>query len=345
VTRERFVGSQVPIEEDALLKSLRPRSLEDCIGQGKVREGLRIAIEAARGRGEQLDHVLLHGPPGLGKTTLAHVLAAEMDANLVQTSGPALERGGDLMGILTNLKAGDILFIDEIHRLGRTVEEFLYPAMEDYCVHFVLDKGANARTLRYALKPFTLVGATTRAGLLSSPLRDRFGIVYHLDFYGIEEIAQVVRRSCGILDVPIDDEGAWEVARRSRGTPRIANRLTRRVRDFAQVRADGRVTALVAGRALDFEGVDAMGLDALDRELLRVIAETYGGGPVGIETLAATLNEEVDTLADVVEPYLLKIGFVSRTSAGRRITAAACEHLGIPVGPGGPSRQGTLFKP
>jgi len=345
MTRERFVGGQVPLEEDALLKSLRPRVLAECIGQGKVREGLRIAIEAAQGRGEPLDHVLLHGPPGLGKTTLAHVVAAEMGSNLVQTSGPALERGGDLMGILTNLQAGDILFIDEIHRLGRAVEEFLYPAMEDFCVHFVLDKGANARTLRYALKPFTLVGATTRAGLLSSPLRERFGILYHLDFYSVEEIAQVVHRSAGILDVPITDDGAAEVARRSRGTPRIANRLVRRVRDFAQVRADGRITAPVASRALDFEGVDAMGLDALDREMLRVIAETYGGGPVGIETLAATLNEEADTLSEVVEPYLLKTGFLSRTSAGRRITAAACEHLGIPTNAGGPSRQGTLFSP
>lgn len=329
------------VEELSLLRSLRPRTLDECVGQSKVREGLRIAIQAAKERGEVLDHILLHGPPGLGKTTLAHVIAAELGTRLVPTSGPALERGGDLMGILTNLEEGDILFIDEIHRLHRAVEELLYPAMEDFCVHFVLDRGAHARTLRYTLRPFTLIGATTRAGLLSAPLRERFGILYHLDFYTPEELAQVVRRSARILDVPITDEGAQEIARRSRGTPRIANRLLRRVRDFAQVRADGRITVEVAQEALAFEGIDEVGLDAFDREFLRVIAEVYGGGPVGLEALAATLNEEADTLAEVVEPYLLKIGFLTRTPAGRRITPAACAHLGLPHPVPG---QGGLFE-
>jgi Holliday junction DNA helicase RuvB len=343
LTRERFVAGQVPLEETGFLRTLRPRTLDECVGQQKVREGLRISIQAARSRGEPLDHILLHGPPGLGKTTLANVVASEMGANVVQTSGPAMERGGDLMGILTNLNEGDILFVDEIHRLSRAVEEFLYPAMEDFCVHFTLDKGAHARTLRYTLKPFTLIGATTRAGLLTSPLRERFGIFHHLDFYSHDEIAQVVRRSARILEVPITDDGAREIARRSRGTPRIANRLLRRVRDFAQVRADGRITAEVAAQALAFEGVDEVGLDALDRALLRVIAEVYGGGPVGVEALAATLNEEADTLVEVTEPYLLKIGFLSRTPAGRRIAAAACEHLGLPAPRNGRAGQGSLF--
>ncbi len=342
MSRERFSSTQVPPEEAGFLRHLRPRTLEECIGQGKVREGLRIAIQAARARGEPLDHILLHGPPGLGKTTLANVVAAEMGANLVQTSGPALERGGDLMGILTNLEYGDVLFVDEIHRLPRSVEEFLYPAMEDFCVHFVLDRGVHARTLRYTLKPFTLIGATTRAGLLTSPLRERFGIFYHLDFYSEDELTQLVHRSARILGVPITDGGAREIARRSRGTPRVANRLLRRVRDYAQVRSDGRVTEEVAREALEFEGVDEAGLDAFDRELLRVIAEVYGGGPVGVEALAATLHEEVDTLVEVVEPYLLKIGFLTRTPAGRRITPAAYAHLGLAL-PRDARSQGTLF--
>jgi Holliday junction DNA helicase RuvB len=343
MSRERFSSAQVPPEEARLLRQLRPRTLDECVGQGKVREGLRIAIQAARARGEPLDHILLHGPPGLGKTTLANVVAAEMGANLVQTSGPALERGGDLMGILTNLEHGDVLFVDEIHRLPRAVEEFLYPAMEDFCVHFVLDRGVHARTLRYTLKPFTLIGATTRAGLLTSPLRERFGIFYHLDFYSEDELTQLVCRSARILGVPITDAGAREIARRSRGTPRVANRLLRRVRDYAEVRYDGRVTEEVAREALEFEGVDEAGLDAFDRELLRVIAEVYGGGPVGVEALAATLNEEADTLVEVVEPYLLKIGFLTRTPAGRRITPAAYAHLGIPLPREGRPSQGTLF--
>jgi len=342
VSRERFSTSQLPPEELNFLRQLRPRSLDECVGQTKVREGLRIAIQAARARGEPLDHILLHGPPGLGKTTLANVVAGEMGAKLVQTSGPALERGGDLMGILTNLEYGDVLFVDEIHRLPRVVEEFLYPAMEDFCVHFVLDRGVHARTLRYTLKPFTLIGATTRAGLLTSPLRERFGIFYHLDFYSQEELSQLVCRSARILGVPITDGGAREIARRSRGTPRVANRLLRRVRDYAQVRCEGRVTEEVAREALEFEGVDEVGLDAFDRELLRVVAEVYGGGPVGVEALAATLNEEPDTLVEVVEPYLLKIGFLTRTPAGRRITPAAYAHLGLPL-PGDVRSQGTLF--
>ncbi|MDQ7819361.1 MAG: Holliday junction branch migration DNA helicase RuvB [Armatimonadota bacterium] len=329
-----------PAVDEPFLRSLRPQSLDECIGQPRVVEGLRISIRAARERGEALDHVLLHGPPGLGKTTLANVIAREMDANIVTTSGPALERGGDLMGILTNLQPRDVLFIDEIHRLSRAVEEFLYPAMEDFCVNFVIEKGAHARTLRYQLPPFTLVGATTRAGLLSSPLRERFGIFHHLDFFTVDELVAVVRRSASILGVPITDDGAATIAQRSRGTPRIANRLLRRVRDYAQVRADGRITAALAAEALDFEGVDERGLDGLDRELLRTIAVVYGGGPVGIEALAATLNEEPQTLEEVVEPYLLKIGFLTRTPAGRRITAAALEHLGLPADAG---RQGHLL--
>src|SRR3990170_2897384 len=318
-------------EEEQVLRSLRPRTLDECIGQGRVIEGLRISIDAARGRSESLDHVLLHGPPGLGKTTLANVVAREMGVEVVTTSGPALERGGDLMGILTNLTEGDVLFIDEIHRLSRSIEELLYPAMEDFCVNFVIDKGQHARTLRYQLRPFTLVGATTRAGLLSSPLRERFGIFHHLDFFGTEELVRVVARSASILGIPITEEGSASIAERARGTPRIANRLLRRVRDYAQVRGDGRVAAEIAREALAFEGVDPRGLDPLDRELLRTIATVYAGGPVGIEALAATLNEEAQTLEEVVEPFLLKIAFLTRTPAGRRITPAACDHLGLTV--------------
>lgn len=334
-----------PAADEQFIRSLRPRSLDECIGQSKVVEGLRISIQAAKEREEALDHVLLHGPPGLGKTTLANVIAHEMSAHIVTTSGPALERGGDLMGILTNLQVRDVLFIDEIHRLSRAVEEFLYPAMEDFCVNFVIEKGAHARTLRYQLRPFTLVGATTRAGLLSSPLRERFGIAHHLDFFSLEELVLVVQRSASILGISVMDDGATSIARRARGTPRIANRLLRRVRDYAQVRADGVITAAVAVEALEFEGVDDRGLDALDRDLLRTIATVYAGGPVGIEALAATLNEEAQTLEEVVEPYLLKIGYLSRTPAGRRITSAALEHLGIAAAErdGNARNQGELF--
>ena len=316
-----------PAADEQFIRSLRPKTLDECIGQARVVEGLRISIQAAKERGESLDHVLLHGPPGLGKTTLANVIAHEMGANIVTTSGPALERGGDLMGVLTNLQSGDVLFIDEIHRLSRAVEEFLYPAMEDFCVNFVIEKGAHARTLRYQLRPFTMVGATTRAGLLSSPLRERFGIFHHLDFFSVGDLVMVVRRSASILGISITEDGAATIARRSRGTPRIANRLLRRVRDYAQVRADGMIAEGVAAEALAFEGVDGHGLDALDRDLLRTIATVYGGGPVGIEALGATLNEEAQTLEEVVEPYLLKIGFLTRTPAGRRVTSAALDHL------------------
>ena len=330
--------------EEEFIRSLRPRTLGECIGQPKVIEGLRISIQAAQARREPLDHVLLHGPPGLGKTTLANVIATEMGATIVTTSGPALERGGDLMGILTNLQTSDVLFIDEIHRLSRAVEEFLYPAMEDFCVNFVIEKGAHARTLRYQLRPFTLVGATTRAGMLSSPLRERFGIFHHLDFFSVEDLAKVVDRSASILAVAITDDGAATIASRARGTPRIANRLLRRVRDYAQVRADGVITTEVARQALEFEGVDARGLDALDRELLRTIAVVYAGGPVGIEAVAATLNEEAETLEEVVEPYLLKIGFLTRTPGGRRITPSACDHLGLALpAERSPRTQGHLF--
>lgn len=336
-------GAGTEGEEERFIRSLRPRRLNECIGQGRVVSGLRISLQAAQERGEALDHILFHGPPGLGKTTFANVIAAEMGTHIITTSGPALERGGDLMGILTNLTGGDVLFIDEIHRLPRAVEELLYPAMEDFCVNFVIDKGVHARTLRYALKPFTLVGATTRAGLLSSPLRERFGITHHLDFYPVEDLGLVVLRSASILRVPVTDDGAAEIARRSRGTPRIANRLLRRVRDFAQVRAGGEITVGVAREALEFEGVDPLGLDAQDRELLRTIMQVYGGGPVGIEALAATLNEEVDSLVELVEPFLLKIGFLTRTQSGRRVTPQAYEHLGIAVPDRAPREQGALF--
>ena len=358
MTRERLVGGMSDprpgpapaagpapsgVEDEQLIRSLRPKRLDECIGQTRVTSALKISLQAARERGEALDHVLLHGPPGLGKTTFANVVAAEMGTSIVTTSGPALERGGDLMGILTNLSKGDVLFIDEIHRLPRTVEEFLYPAMEDFCVNFVIEKGAHARTLRYTLRPFTLVGATTRAGLLSSPLRERFGITQHLDFYPVDELTLVVRRSASILGVSITDDGAAEIARRARGTPRIANRLLRRVRDFAQVRADGAITVEVARDGLEFEGVDPLGLDVQDRELLRTVIEVYGGGPVGVEALAATLNEEVDSLVEMVEPFLLKIGFLTRTQSGRRVTAQACDHLGLAVPDRGGRGQGTLF--
>ena len=357
MTRERLVGPAAELghtpaaprresgaaDEDQLFANLRPRTLDECIGQSRVINALRISLQAARQRGDALDHVLLHGPPGLGKTTFANVIAAEMATNIVTTSGPAVERGGDLMGILTNLNQGDVLFIDEIHRLPRAVEEFLYPAMEDFCVNFTIEKGAHARTLRYALKPFTLVGATTRAGLLSSPLRERFGITHHLDFYPVDELGQVVLRSASILDVEIAGEGAAEIARRSRGTPRIANRLLRRARDYAQVRAQGRITPEVAEEALEFEGVDPLGLTSEDRDLLRTIVQVYNGGPVGIEALAATLNEEVDSIVELVEPFLLKIGFLTRTPGGRRVTPQACQHLGLPLSDRGPRNQGSLF--
>jgi Holliday junction DNA helicase RuvB len=315
--------------EENLLLSLRPRTLKEYVGQTQVVESIGIAIAAANERNEPLDHVLFHGPPGLGKTTLAHIISKAMGAEMIHTSGPALEKPLDIVGILSNLNEGETLFIDEIHRLPHTVEEYLYSAMEDFQVDFVYGKGAFARTLPFQLKRFTLIGATTRAGLLTAPLRDRFGIIYHLDFYSTEELTEVVLRSSEILKVDIDREGAEEIASRSRGTPRIANRLLRRVRDYTQVMTQGSITKDVANTALTREGVDGMGLDRLDRLYLTTIGENYGGGPVGIEALAATVNEEVQTLVDVVEPYLLKMGFVLRTPGGRKIGEAAMSKLGL----------------
>ncbi|MBI2528438.1 MAG: Holliday junction branch migration DNA helicase RuvB [Candidatus Rokubacteria bacterium] len=330
--------SRVALPEEAQIeRQLRPQRLHEYVGQRATVESLRISVEAARRRGEPLDHVLLSGPPGLGKTTLATIMANEMGAQLVTTAGPSLERGGDLMGILTNLGERDVLFIDEIHRLPRIVEELLYPAMEDFAVNFVMDKGLNAKSMRIPLRPFTLVAATTRPGMLTSPLRERFGIFHHLDFYGVEDLTSIVLRSASILGAAVDGNGAEAIARRSRGTPRIANRLLRRVRDYAQVKGDGTVTAVVARDALDREGVDAAGLDRLDRRFLGAIMEQYGGGPVGLEAIAATINDEAETLAEVVEPFLLKIGFLVRSPNGRKATTAAYAHLGraLPPSPTG----------
>ena len=339
---EARILSRLPLPEEAQVeRQLRPQRLDDYVGQREAVESLRVSIEAARQRSEPLDHVLLYGPPGLGKTTLAHIVANEMGAQIVPTSGPALERGADLMGILTNLAEKDVLFIDEVHRLPRVIEELLYPAMEDFAVNFVIDKGLHARTLRYALRPFTLVAATTRPGMLTSPLRERFGIFHHLDFYSDEELCRIILRSASILGASVERPGAEEIARRSRGTPRIANRLLRRVRDYAQVKGDGVITGEVAHDALDREGVDGRGLDRLDRRFLTAIIEQYGGGPVGIEAVAATINDEAETLVEMVEPYLLKIGFIVRSPNGRRATAGAYSHLGYPA-PAGHGGQGQL---
>jgi Holliday junction DNA helicase RuvB len=326
---DKLTGAEKEGAADEDILSLRPKALPEYIGQEKVVETLRIAIEAALKRGEALEHILLNGPPGLGKTTLAHIIANEMSTKIITSSGPALEKGGDLMGLLTNMEKGDIFFIDEIHRIPKIVEEFLYPAMEDFAVDFIFDRGVHARTHRYRLERFTLIGATTRAGLLSSPLRERFGIVRDLDFYGEQDLVRIVKRSALILKVPVDEDGAYEIARRSRGTPRVANRLLKRVRDYAQVRAKGVITRPVAVEALELEGIDEMGLSELDRKLLKAIIFNYKGGPAGIEALAATLQLETDVLLEVVEPFLLKTGLLIRTSQGRKASESAYEHLGV----------------
>ena len=321
------------VDQEPEILSLRPESLKDYIGQKEVVEALIIAMKAANLRKEPLDHILFHGPPGLGKTTLAHIIANEMKGHLTITSGPALDKGGELIGMLTHLEEGDILFVDEIHRIPKTVEEFLYPAMEDFAVDFVFDKGVHARSHRYRLNQFTMVGATTRVGLLSAPLRDRFGVFRSLDFYSIDDLVKIIKRSAALLEVTIDDQSASELSRRSRGTPRIVNRLLKRVRDYTTVRSDGKITLDVVDAALALEGVDKRGLTNLDRNYLKTIIDFYHGGPVGIETIAATLQEETDTLVDVVEPYLLKIGFAIRTSSGRKVSKAAYQHLKLPFQP------------
>lgn len=324
-----LTGSCLPVDQESEILSLRPEKLSDYVGQYKVVEALKIAIEAAIQRREPIDHILFHGPPGLGKTTLAHIIANEMGVNLTITSGPSLEKGGDLIGILTHLEDGDVLFVDEIHRTPKTVEEFMYPAMEDFAINFVFDKGMHARSHRYRLNRFTIIGATTRVGLLSAPLRDRFGIFRSLDFYSEEDLVKIIKRSAALLNVTIDDQGAIELAKRSRGTPRIVNRLLKRVRDYTQVRSDGIITKDTVEKALSLEGVDEKGLTNLDRSYLKTVIEFYKGGPVGIEAIAATLQEETDTLVDVVEPFLLKIGLVIRTSSGRKASQEAYKHLGF----------------
>ena len=327
--RERLITGEVAEEEAVFNISLRPSNLGHFVGQKPTVENVKIAIKAAKKRKESLEHVLLSGPPGLGKTTLAHIIAHEMGAKITATSGPAIERAGDLIGILTNLGNGDILFIDEIHRLSKVVEEFIYPAMENYQIDFLIDKGPYAKTIKFNLKRFTLIGATTRSGLLSAPLRSRFGIFYHLDFYETEDLVKIIERSAKLLEVELDREAALEIAGRSRGTPRVANRLLRRVRDYSDVRGDKKITKNTAIDALASHRIDSAGLDDVDRKVLKTVIDFYNGGPVGIESLAATLNEETDTIADVVEPFLLKIGFLKRTPRGREVTKRAYEHLKV----------------
>lgn len=336
---DRLVNPQ-PRPDDRIDHALRPQRLAELIGQDEVRENLHILIQAAKGRKEPLDHVLFYGPPGLGKTTLAHILANEMGVNIKITAGPAIERQGDLAAILTNLQAGDILFIDEVHRLGRAVEEVLYPAMEDFALDIIIGKGPAARSIRLKLPRFSVIGATTRLALVTAPLRARFGAVYRLNYYELPAMEDIVRRAAGRLSVEAEPDGVLEIARRARGTPRVALRLLRRVRDFAQVRADGVITAEVAADALSLLDVDPLGLDQMDRRVLHAIIDKYGGGPVGLNTIAASVSEEADTIMDVVEPYLLQLGFLERTSQGRVATARAWEHLGLepPKGP-----QGQLF--
>ena len=336
---ERAVSAAASEEDISAERSLRPRSFEQYVGQEKITSNLKVFVQAAAQRGEALDHLLCCGPPGLGKTTLAHVVAHELGADIVSTSGPAIERKGDLAGILTNLKEQDVLFIDEIHRLPRAVEETLYPAMEDFHFDYVVGEGPAARNLKLHLPRFTLVGATTRTALLSGPMRDRFGVICRLEFYPPEDLRVILQRSASILEVPVDDDGALEIARRARGTPRVANRLLRRVRDFAQVMGDGRITAALAGQALERLDVDHLGLDAMDHLILRTVIEKFGGGPVGVEAIAASVSEERDAIEEVYEPYLLQEGLIQRTSRGRLATPRAFRHLGIEP----PKGQAGLF--
>lgn len=340
-TPNRHISGKKKTEDSGLDGLLRPQMLDEFTGQERLKANLAILIEAAKGRSEPLDHVLFHGPPGLGKTTLAHVVANEMNVNIRITAGPAIERAGDLAAILTNLRAGDILFIDEVHRLGRAVEEILYPAMEDFVLDIIVGKGPGAKNVRLKLPKFTVIGATTRLALLTAPLRARFGALYRMDFYELPAVESIVTRGARILDVPIDAEGALEIARRSRGTPRVALRLLRRVRDYAQVRADGAITVETAVAALDLLEIDNLGLDDLDRRVLRSIIEKFGGGPVGLETIGASISEESDTIMDVVEPYLLQLGFLERTSRGRVATPHAYNHLNLPL----PSQTAVPDKP